>query len=172
MAYLVLTEGEGAGQKFDLRAGVTRIGRRAENDVAFEYPSVSGTHAEIIRASDCWELRDLGSTNGTRLNGERVQNVRIYRNDILTFGDVSVMLEGDDVPTAPSTDEHEALDISQIPRTTVLLHPLVSEHARVIPPSDFKKARSSRAIWPLFLGLVLLAVIVAFVAFLGGFKRF
>ncbi|GEM_PF-744384 len=167
MAYVVLTEGDGLGQKFDLRAGVTRIGRRAENDVALDYASVSGTHAEIIQTSVGWELRDLGSTNGTRLNGEHVQNVQIYRNDIITFGDVSVMLEGDDVSTAPSSGENDAMDPSLIPRTTVILHPLISENARVIPPSDFKKMNGSRTIWPLFLGLIILAVIAAFFVFVG-----
>ncbi|MBM4164390.1 MAG: FHA domain-containing protein [Lentisphaerae bacterium] len=169
MAYLVLTEGDRKGHKFDLKDGVTRIGRRAENDVILVYPSVSGTHAEIIRSDDGFELRDLGSTNGTRLNGSRIQSIRVYRNDIFSFGDISVMLEGDDVPTAPPSDENDAADISSIPRTTVSLHPLVPENARVMPPSDFKKTHGSRTLWPIFIGLVILAVLVALVVFVLGF---
>ncbi len=169
MAYLVLTAGDGNGQRFDLKDGVTRIGRRAENDVVLFYPSISGTHAEIVRADDGFELRDLGSTNGTRHNGNRIQNIRVYRNDIFSFGDVSVMLDGDDVPTAPPSDENVAVDVSSIPHTTVSLPPLVLENAHVIPHSDFKKTHASRTLWPLFLGLVLLAVLVALVIFVRGF---
>jgi hypothetical protein len=169
MAYLVLTEGDKNGQKFDLKTGVTRIGRRAENDVILVFPSISGTHAEILQSADGLELRDLGSTNGTRLNGKRIQSKRVYRNDIFSFGDVSVMLEGDDVPTAPPLDDHEAVDISSIPRTTVILHPLVPGNARVMPPSDFKKTHGSRTLWPIFIGLVILAVLVALVIFVMGF---
>jgi len=77
------------------------------------------------------------------------------------------MLEGDDVSTAPSSGENDAMDPSLIPRTTVILHPLISENARVIPPSDFKKMNGSRTIWPLFLGLIILAVIAAFFVFVG-----
>ena len=169
MAYLVLTEGDGNGQKIDLQDGVTRIGRRAENDVVLFYPSISGTHAEIVRSDDGFELRDLGSTNGTRLNGNRIQNIRIYRNDIFSFGDVSVMLDGDDVPTAPSSDEIDAMDVSSTPRTTVILHPLIPENARIFAPADFQKTHGSRTLWPLFLGLVILAVIVALVIFVVNF---
>jgi pSer/pThr/pTyr-binding forkhead associated (FHA) protein len=169
MAYLVLTAGEGNGQKFDIKDGVTRIGRRAENDVVLVYPSISGTHAEIVRSDDGFELRDLGSTNGTRLNGNRIQNIRVYRNDIFSFGDVSVMLDGDDVPTAPPSIENDAMDVSSIPRTTVILHPRIPENARVITPSDFKKTHGARTLWPFFLGLVILAVLVALVIFVRGF---
>jgi pSer/pThr/pTyr-binding forkhead associated (FHA) protein len=169
MAYLVLTEGEGNGQQFNLKGGVTRIGRRAENDVVLVYPSISGTHAEIVRTDDGFELRDLGSTNGTRLNGNRIQSNRVYRNDICSFGDVSLMLDGDDVPKAPPSDENDTVDVSAIPRTTVILHTRIPENARVSPPSDFKKSRGSRTIWPLFLGLVILAVLVALVIFVMNF---
>jgi pSer/pThr/pTyr-binding forkhead associated (FHA) protein len=169
MAYLVLTAGDGNGQKFDLKDGVTRIGRRAENDVVLSYPSISGTHAELVRSEDGFELRDLGSTNGTSLNGVRIQSSRVFRNDIFSFGDVAVMLDGDDVPTAPPSDENDAVDISSIPRTTVSLHPRVPENARVIPPADFKKTHGSRTLWPLFLGMVILAVLVALVIFVMSF---
>jgi len=165
MAYLVLTEGAAQGKKFDLKAGVTRIGRRAENDAVIECASVSGAHAEIIRTGSLFELRDLGSTNGTRRNGERIQNARLYRNDILTFGDVFATIDGDDVPTEPTG---ESAEISPIPRTTVIMHPLVPENARVIPPDDFKPMRVSHALWPILLGLIILAVAVAFVIFILG----
>ncbi len=166
MAYLVLTDGEGQGRKFDLKsAGATRIGRRGENDVTLECASVSGTHAEIIQNGITFELRDLGSTNGTRVNGKRVQDARLHRNDIIRFGDISVMIDGDDVPPAPEPSTHESEAASPIPRTTVMMRPQVTEKTRVVPPADFKPARSMHKFWPFLLGVIVLAVIVAFVLY-------
>ena len=63
MAHLVLTDGGEQGKRFTVTSDVTRIGRRDENDVTLDSGSVSGTHAEIIRTAEGFELRDLGSTN-------------------------------------------------------------------------------------------------------------
>jgi pSer/pThr/pTyr-binding forkhead associated (FHA) protein len=47
-----------------------RIGRRADIEVPLPYPSLSGLHARLFRDGAGWQLEDLGSTNGTRLDGE------------------------------------------------------------------------------------------------------
>ncbi len=47
-----------------------RIGRRADIEVPLPYPVLSGLHARLTRAGSGWQVEDLGSTNGTRLNGE------------------------------------------------------------------------------------------------------
>jgi pSer/pThr/pTyr-binding forkhead associated (FHA) protein len=47
-----------------------RIGRRADIEVPLPYPSLSGLHARLLRNQAGWQLEDLGSTNGTRLDGE------------------------------------------------------------------------------------------------------
>ena len=53
--------------------GVTTFGRRAENSVVLPGdPYVSGSHAQIIADGDVFRLTDIGSTNGTLLNGERL----------------------------------------------------------------------------------------------------
>lgn len=53
------------------------IGRSPKNDLVIDDRYVSGCHAEIRRAPDGWELRDAGSTNGTFVDGERVDRVRL-----------------------------------------------------------------------------------------------
>ncbi len=47
-----------------------RIGRRTDIEVPLPYPSLSGLHARLVRNGAGWQLEDLGSTNGTRLDGE------------------------------------------------------------------------------------------------------
>ena len=59
------------GTPFPL-AGVMSIGRDPQNSIIFADPSVSAEHARIEWARDGWRLSDLGSTNGTTLNGRRL----------------------------------------------------------------------------------------------------
>lgn len=70
-----------------LRAGMTRIGRGAAADVAFDDGSVSHRHAVVVTRTDGRaELLDDGSLNGTWVNGERVRRRLLDSGDVLTVG--------------------------------------------------------------------------------------
>lgn len=63
------------------------IGRAVECDFVLADPSVSRFHARLHREPDGWQLRDLGSTNGTMLNGWRVtEPVSVRPGDRVSFG--------------------------------------------------------------------------------------
>lgn len=67
----------------------TTIGRNPENSIAINDGFVSGNHAEISFNQGAWWLMDLGSTNGTQLNGQPVQGkVQLNNGDIVSFGRV------------------------------------------------------------------------------------
>ena len=69
--------------------GRLRIGRAADCDLVLSHPSVSRGHAELESQSDgTWRLADLGSKNGTFVDGARVSNTSIARSGWLRFGDV------------------------------------------------------------------------------------
>lgn len=92
---------------FDLPGGEAAvIGRsRTKCNVPVPGAAVSGIHATMSRGPDAFLLKDLGSTNGTTLNGEPVEadrDVKVYRGDEIRFGDFAVTLEGDDVPARPA----------------------------------------------------------------------
>ena len=70
---LAVTAGVGAGRLLDLGEGRFLIGRDASCDLTLDDSKVSGEHAEILRSGDSFVLRDLGSTNGTYVNGGRVR---------------------------------------------------------------------------------------------------
>jgi pSer/pThr/pTyr-binding forkhead associated (FHA) protein len=61
-----------AGREFPLDRPVIVIGRRADQDIVLHDPSVSRAHARIDAASDRVVIIDLGSTNGTLVNGRPV----------------------------------------------------------------------------------------------------
>lgn len=95
---------EAGGGTFRLGETVTTIGRGAGVDVSLDDPSVSRLHAEIVRQGAHVYVADVGlSTNGTRVNGRRVQRQVLVEGDVLTFGTVRARIAGVG-PSAPSGD--------------------------------------------------------------------
>lgn len=91
---LVFHSGPLAGQAVALGQGV-RVGRERDCQVVVEDGSVSRHHADLLRGGQGWILRDLGSSNGTAVNGVRIQGEVLLRGDeTLVFGTVKARLEG------------------------------------------------------------------------------
>jgi len=81
-----------SGSVFALRFGTTAIGREGSADINIDEPSVSARHAEITYRADGVAIANLFSTNGTRVNGEAVNNVLLADGDLITVGNVSFLL--------------------------------------------------------------------------------
>jgi ABC-type multidrug transport system ATPase subunit/pSer/pThr/pTyr-binding forkhead associated (FHA) protein len=71
------------------------IGRAPENNVILDDLLVSRRHAELRRSGDRWELRDLGSSNGTYVNGMRITSAVIGPDDVVAIGRQLLHLAGD-----------------------------------------------------------------------------
>ena len=83
-----------AGQSVPLGQGL-RLGRERDCHVVVEDGSVSRHHADLVPSPPGWILRDLGSSNGTTVNGARIQGEVLLRgNEALAFGTVKARLEG------------------------------------------------------------------------------
>lgn len=102
MARLVLLGEAFNGRTYELKVDKTTVGRVSDN--AFEIPeaSVSSHHAEIILSGNDILIRDLGSTNGTFINGEKITEAVLKPGQTLRFGTVDLRLDTGDgpVPTA------------------------------------------------------------------------
>jgi pSer/pThr/pTyr-binding forkhead associated (FHA) protein len=61
----------GGGDAIPLVEDVMTIGRRESCDIRLNFQNISGTHCELSLKNGVWHLRDLGSTNGVKVNGER-----------------------------------------------------------------------------------------------------
>ncbi|HET9957769.1 MAG TPA: FHA domain-containing protein [Polyangiaceae bacterium] len=89
-----------------LLSGEFVVGRLASCSLVLDTPFVSTTHALIRWQGDSWELRDLGSTNGTYIDGQRVapgEAVRLSTGTLITFGHQSETWEVCDVtPPGPA----------------------------------------------------------------------
>ncbi|HVL11301.1 MAG TPA: FHA domain-containing protein [Gemmata sp.] len=71
------------GPAVEIDKDLTLVGRDDHCDVKLDHKSVSKLHCVIVRTDGLLLLRDLGSTNGTRVNGTRVRRAALLPNDVL-----------------------------------------------------------------------------------------
>jgi len=82
-----------------LESETTSIGRHPENDVVLTCPSSSSRHAAIKKAGDDFYIQDLGSSNGTRVNGADVEEAKLKDGDRIGFGDVQAVFYAGEPPS-------------------------------------------------------------------------
>ena len=72
---------------------VINIGRTSDNDLVINNIKVSRKHAKLEKAGSDWFIEDLGSSNGTFINGKKVKKERVTQKDVITIGGVPINLE-------------------------------------------------------------------------------
>lgn len=85
-ALLIAQRGPSAGSRFLLDADVTVAGRHPNADIFLDDVTVSRRHVEFVRSNGGFEIRDLGSMNGTYLNGARVDGSVLVNGDVVQIG--------------------------------------------------------------------------------------
>ena len=160
MAVLIGMSSTVKGQKFELDREEVFIGRNAQNTISVEDSAISGRHCSITRDGQKYTLIDLGSTNGTRLNGAIVGKTPLRPKDIIQIGSVELMFDGAGVDTGEAA----------LKSTTTLVETLSDP---IAVPETFKTAspfgsrKDSRKPWVIataILGFLVLAGLVFFVA--------
>ena len=82
------------GERIVLETDSLKIGRQATCRIVFNDSNVSREHAQMRRTADGWKLLDLGSTNGTKINGVKITEEQLLVNgDELSFGTSSAKFE-------------------------------------------------------------------------------
>lgn len=85
-ALLIAQRGPATGSRFLLDQLVTVAGRHPNADIFLDDVTVSRKHVEFVKSDSGFELRDLGSMNGTYLNGARVEAARLVDGDEVQVG--------------------------------------------------------------------------------------
>ena len=83
----------GGGDTIPLIRDVLTIGRRESCDICIRLPAVSGIHCELSNKDGYWYIRDLGSTNGIKVNDVRVQQKLLHPGDKITIAKRHWVLE-------------------------------------------------------------------------------
>lgn len=117
MAKLVLLSAGMTGRTHDLKADKTTIGRVEDNTFQIAEPSISSHHCEVLLRGNDVVIKDLNSTNGTFINGEKVTESPIKPGQILRLGQVEMRLETD----APPSSSKKALDQTMVMQRGVSL---------------------------------------------------
>jgi pSer/pThr/pTyr-binding forkhead associated (FHA) protein len=84
------SDGIGEARRVTIEQFPFRLGRAETADLRIESPEVSREHAEIVERNGIWLVRDLGSTNGTHVNGKAVKETLLSDGDILKIAETEL----------------------------------------------------------------------------------
>jgi pSer/pThr/pTyr-binding forkhead associated (FHA) protein len=114
MAKLVVLTQSMAGRSVDLGERTT-IGRVEDNTFQIAEPSVSSRHCEILLQGSEVLVKDLGSTNGTFINGEKITERVLKPGQTLRLGNIELKLDVPGAPSAPASPSAPAPSASAPP---------------------------------------------------------
>ena len=93
MPQLHIKSGSRAAQTIELQPGVIRLGRNPTNDFLFDDATISSRHCEVVVLDGTVRVRDLGSTNGTFVDGQRIEEAMLQSGQMLHLGLVEISFE-------------------------------------------------------------------------------
>jgi adenylate cyclase len=76
----------GGGDPIPLLKPTLLVGRRESCDIVLRFPNVSGTHCELSITDGHWTVKDLNSSNGTKVNGSRISEGHLNPGDRVSIG--------------------------------------------------------------------------------------
>ncbi len=154
MPMLFILSEEMKGQTFELVGDKVTVGRLPDNTVQLEHDAVSGHHAELIKKGDDYVLRDLNSTNGTRVNGQRILEFRLTHQDIMHFGSLELQyLASSSTALRPlPSPNKKTVDLSAVPKESFM------RPASYSSSSPFKVSRGDASKSKTYLQITLIAL--------------
>ncbi len=117
-AQLIPLDGSSA---IEISKDLVIVGRKEECDLRLDHKSVSKMHCVLVKTDGLLLLRDLGSTNGTRVNGQRVRRAALLPNDQISIAHFKFKVHlgpeaAPQVPVGEYTQHLDAEDVAEILR--------------------------------------------------------
>ena len=142
MAKLILSMDGLVLKEIPLSKERTTIGRKPHNDIQIDNLAVSGEHAVIVTIlNDCF-LEDLGSTNGTLVNGNPVKKHFLQNNDVVELGKYRLKFVGE-APVPAATAERADFEKTMVLRPAAMK--AAADQARAMGAGAAEAARASAA---------------------------
>jgi pSer/pThr/pTyr-binding forkhead associated (FHA) protein len=155
MARLIVQSGDWAGRPFDLIEDRLTVGRSADNNIRVEDKTISSHHATLTFDGNDYVLKDLNSTNGSRVNGRRITEVKLSHGDHVRLGHVELRYESEARKSGqPLPPTARGVDLT----TTT---PLSVTPVSLTSASPFRR-RTNKSHW-ILNGIIALLVLVAVV---------
>ncbi|NIP72620.1 MAG: FHA domain-containing protein [Gammaproteobacteria bacterium] len=114
MAKIIISRDGAQLDEFALRPGTINIGRGGDNDVVVGDSYVSTRHAKIITYFNASYVQDLGSTNGTYVNGKRIKMHTLRDGDAITIGRHRLVMKADTPAGQAGADRAASLQATTI----------------------------------------------------------
>lgn len=111
---LVMFRSDGQRRSFSIHKDITVLGRREDCDVRIPLSEISRKHCRVIREENKVRVEDLGSSNGTFVNGQRVQQATLAAGDTLRVGPVAFVIQLDGQPPEEALKPYSA-PVAQTP---------------------------------------------------------
>jgi pSer/pThr/pTyr-binding forkhead associated (FHA) protein len=107
------------GTPIEITKDLMLVGRKDDCDIQLEHKSISKQHCVIVKTEGLLLLRDLGSTNGTRVNGQRVRRAALLPNDQVNIASLRFKVSfSDSIPEMSGAEEYtqqlDAKDLAKI----------------------------------------------------------
>jgi pSer/pThr/pTyr-binding forkhead associated (FHA) protein len=103
------------GTPVEIVKDLTLVGRKEDCDVRLDHKSVSKMHCVIVKTDGMLFLRDLGSTNGTKVNGQRVRRAALLPNDQVFIANYKFRVHmGPDEPSVMAEEHTQQLDAKEV----------------------------------------------------------
>jgi pSer/pThr/pTyr-binding forkhead associated (FHA) protein len=109
MPKLIVTLADGTNVTHELTEDIVTVGRVSDNVIHIEDASVSSHHAEITASGKTYVLKDLDSTNGTRVNGQPFTEGPLRAGDRVRFGQIETRYVSENPDDAQPLPEQEAV---------------------------------------------------------------
>ena len=155
---VVLTEGF-TGQTYDLKVEKTTIGRVDDNSFQIPEGSVSSHHCEVLLRGNDVVIKDLSSTNGTFINGQKTSEAVLKPGQILRLGQVEMRLESGEAQAA--SGKKNLPDKTMVIPQGVKLNELESGTRPVFDKNSPFAKKSNKGVKMFVAAMVVLGVIIA-----------
>jgi predicted component of type VI protein secretion system len=142
MSKIKYTTSDGILGEIELNGERLSFGRSPDCDVCLSDPSISGNHGYFEKQGNTWFFNDTGSTNGTKVDGQRVDRVELTKGLAFRFGTVKCTFHDESAAAAPSMAGFAKTvkvklgsDIGQPPAATppVAVHHSIPSAAPLVP---------------------------------------
>jgi hypothetical protein len=160
---VVLSEGL-TGRSYELKVDKTTVGRLDDNAFQIAEQSVSSHHCEVLLKGEEVHVKDLNSTNGTYINGEKISEQVLKPGQILRLGQIEMRLEADGAQ-APAAKKQMDQHTRVIPRGVKLNEFEQGTGVKFDKNSPFAKKTNKTNLIFIVVGIILGCIIMAFLVY-------
>lgn len=126
----------GGGDPIPLLKTPLLVGRRSRCDIVLDFPNVSSQHCELAFLNGFWQIRDLNSSNGIKVNGERIDTKFLQPGDVVSIAKHKFTISFTPGASAPPPEEEDPFAMSLLEKAGLERRRDDSRtHRRSVPPA-------------------------------------